>query len=154
MRSGKLVQARTRLFPQLPLLMGVATGLMAVVFRTALETGNQWRALMLQVVSGWEGLVMLVIVATAMIGVSLWLARRSSAPRRRAAVFRTYGSCCATTLRCVGVLPVKFLSGLFAIVGGLCLGREGPTIQMGAVLSAMWGDSYLGRSADPAVRFW
>jgi CIC family chloride channel protein len=35
------------------------------------------------------------------------------------------------------ILPVKFFGGLMAIGSGLALGREGPTVQMGASLSAL-----------------
>lgn len=38
------------------------------------------------------------------------------------------------------LLGVKFLSGIFAIGGGLALGREGPTVQMGAALGQQLSD--------------
>ncbi|MCM0035795.1 MAG: ClC family H(+)/Cl(-) exchange transporter [Burkholderiaceae bacterium] len=37
------------------------------------------------------------------------------------------------------VLPIKFLGGLLAMVPGLALGREGPTIQMAAVIGTQCG---------------
>jgi len=51
-------------------------------------------------------------------------------------------------------LAVKFLGGLLSIGSGLALGREGPTVQMGAALSALasrssnwggWGRRWSGR---------
>ena len=48
-----------------------------------------------------------------------------------------------------GVLIVKFLSGLIGISGGLALGREGPTVQMGAALGWRAGRIRHDRIEEP-----
>jgi CIC family chloride channel protein len=44
------------------------------------------------------------------------------------------------------LLPVKFIGGLLAIGAGFALGREGPSVQMGATLAHLLGKT-LGRNA-------
>jgi CIC family chloride channel protein len=149
-RGEKLNQARRRLFPH-ALFVGIATGAIAIAFRVCLEQSEALRAKLLNWAVTWNGagLALLIVIACSLVGIALWLvlfccpeASGSGIPHLRL-MLRENGS-----IRWRRVIPVKFLSGLLGIMGGLCLGREGPTIQMGAALGAMWGESHLGKGAD------
>jgi len=49
------------------------------------------------------------------------------------------------------LIPVKFMGGLLAIGAGLALGREGPSVQMGASLAHLVGKTFDRRWADCRV---
>lgn len=149
-RGEKLNQARRRLFPH-ALIVGLLSGGLAVAFRMCLEWGEEFRAQAVEwaVKADGLGIGFLFVVALALVGVALWLikafcpeASGSGIPHLRM-ILRERGD-----LNWRRVIPVKFLSGLLGIMGGLCLGREGPTIQMGAAIGAMWGESHLGKRTD------
>lgn len=149
-RGEKLNQARRRLLPH-ALIVGLATGTLAIAFRVCLETGEELRDALLKWTTSLHvaGFVGLCAAAVVLVGIALWLIRQfcpeasgSGIPHLRI-VLQEEGR-----VRWRRVIPVKFLSGLFGITAGLCLGREGPTIQMGAALGSMWGESTLGKGAD------
>lgn len=149
-RGEKLNQARRRLFPH-ALFVGLLTGGLAVAFRVCLEQGENARSRLVQWAVTYDGvgLAVLFFLSCLMVGIALWLVKAfspeasgSGIPHLRM-VLREKGQ-----LNWRRVIPVKFVSGLLGIMGGLCLGREGPTIQMGASLGAMWGESHLGKSTD------
>jgi CIC family chloride channel protein len=149
-RGEQLNQARRRLFPH-ALFVGIMTGALAVAFRMCLEQGEVLRGRLIEwsTAADGYGLGSLILAACLLTGSALWLilwfcpeASGSGIPHLRL-VLRESGK-----LRWWRVIPVKFVSGLLGITSGLCLGREGPTIQMGAALGAMWGESHLGKGAD------
>ena len=82
---------------------------------------------------GWAALL---IVFAALGGFAGWLTFRF-APEASGSGIPHVEDVLATGLimRWRTLLPVKFLGGLFALGGGMSLGREGPTVQMGAAIS-------------------
>jgi CIC family chloride channel protein len=147
-RGEKSNAARRRLFPH-ALCVGLLTGALAVAFRVGLERGEELRSRVIEHLPKSGGLFLLIALSMALVGIALWLIVRlcpeatgSGIPHLRL-LLRENGQ-----LRWRRVLPTKFFSGLFGIAAGLALGREGPTIQMGAAIGAMWGESHVGRSVD------
>jgi len=142
----QMLRQRSRLFPQ-ALIVGALVGAVSVAFRLVLEASQAYRTSWLEEHRDWTG-VLWIVVATVLIGVALWLVRAlcpeaagSGIPHLKMVLQGDF------RIRWARILPIKFLSGLFAIASGLALGREGPTIQMGAALGAMFGD-LTGRSSE------
>lgn len=86
---------------------------------------------------GWLGVI---LFTSFCVGLARWLvtfapSAAGSGVQHVEAVMRNEAS--PAPLR---VLPVKFFGGLLAMIPGLALGREGPTIQMAAIIG-----SYCGR---------
>ena len=131
-----LRQERRRLFP-LAALVGLCAGILAVLFRDALSAADTLRNLLItraheQPVWGW---IFPILFSAGGAVISLALVRRyapetsgSGIPHLEAVLQRI------RNLEWSRVLPVKFFAGLLAIGGGLVLGREGPTVQMGGAV--------------------
>ena len=89
---------------------------------------------------GFSRFICATVFATVCVTISLWLVRRfspasagSGIPQLKAVLLN---------LREMNWLPlilVKFIGGVLAIGGGLALGREGPTVQMGGAVGKMIG---------------
>jgi CIC family chloride channel protein len=123
-------------------LVGLGAGVIGALFGRALEQANRFREALTAWLAVWGvgGFVLFVALASATAAIAAWLVRRiepsavgSGIPRVIAVL---EGQVAPAPLR---VIPVKFLAGTLAIGSGLALGREGPTVQMGASFAYQTG---------------
>jgi chloride channel protein, CIC family len=129
---------RRKLFPR-AFLVGVLAGGMAVAFRWALEGGEilrSWLIAWARHTPPWGWLVPPLLGAIGA-GLAVALVHRvapeaagSGIPHLKAVLYWF------RTMRWQTILPVKFFGGVVGIGGGLALGREGPTVQMGGAVGA------------------
>jgi chloride channel protein, CIC family len=126
----------------LALLAGGVAGAVVAAFRLALDMADQWRNAMIVAVHGRPalGFVLIVTGCAAAMALAAWLVRRhspyasgSGIPQVEAALD---GELPPAPPR---LLPVKFVGGLLSIGAGMALGREGPSVQMGAVVAHILG---------------
>jgi len=119
------------------LLLGLGAGLLAVAFRLALDAGQDLLAATTRWGGkhGWQGWLVLVLASGTLALISRSMVRYwapetsgSGIPHAKAAVEGW------RRINYLRVLPVKFMAGWLALTAGLALGREGPTVQMGAAL--------------------
>lgn len=120
------------------LVVGVVAGLLATAFRVALVTAEQARVGFLKTFPATERIPISVCIGVVAGAVGVWLVRRfapdaggSGIPQLKAFVLGERG------IEWKRLLPVKFFAGWIGIGGGLALGREGPTIQMGGATGLM-----------------
>src|SRR4051812_33663608 len=120
------------------LVVGLVAGLLASAFRLALAAVEARRLELLMPMAAGRRIPL--AIAFGMLGgaASVWLVRRfspdasgSGIPQLKAFMLGERG------LEWRRLLPTKFLAGVVGIGGGLALGREGPTLQMGGATGLM-----------------
>jgi CIC family chloride channel protein len=126
----------------LSLLVGAASGLVGALFRLVLEQADRLRDGAIAWAHGraFVGLLLIIGVSAAATGLAAWLVRRHS-PEAAGSGIPHVESVLNGDLPPASflLLPVKFFGGLLAIGTGLALGREGPSVQMGASLAHLVG---------------
>jgi CIC family chloride channel protein len=126
----------------LSLLVGAASGLVGAVFRPSLERADRLRDGLVSWAHGQRvaGFLLVTVTCAAATGVAAWLVRRfaphasgSGIPHVEAVLKEELPPAPSR------LVPVKFLGGVLSIGAGLALGREGPSVQMGASLAYLIG---------------
>ncbi|MCB1967061.1 MAG: H(+)/Cl(-) exchange transporter ClcA [Candidatus Accumulibacter sp.] len=140
----------------LSLLTGAAIGLVIGCFRLALDHMNAARTETIT----WAhqspvlGFVLVCASVAATTALAAWLVQRSGQPAAGSGIPHVEavieGTLPAAPLL---LLPVKFVGGLLAIGGGLALGREGPSVQMGANLAQFCGSTFRLPTTDRIALF-
>ncbi|MBB3769741.1 CIC family chloride channel protein [Angulomicrobium tetraedrale] len=125
-------------------LVGATVGVVGSAFHVGVEhLTAAWPAYLRDGLhlTGLPLYVAAALVGAAMTLVSLWLVRRFAPEASGSGVPEIEGAMEGLrTVRWRRVLPVKFVAGLLSLSSGMVLGREGPTIHMGASIAKAASD--------------
>ncbi len=135
-------------------IVGAGAGLIGAAFRLALEHADDWRNALIAWARSeqFTGLLLVTVVCAAAVAFAAWLVCRFSPIASGSGIPHV-----EAVLR--GELPqvpfhliaIKFVGGLLAIGSGLALGREGPSVQMGANVGDLVGRMFRRNLPDCRV---
>src|SRR5215831_16961586 len=151
MASMALLNSRVVRISVASLATGLLIGGVGTAFRLLLIKADDLRNELVVWAHKWPYAGWLAPVLVGLMGAALarWLVVRfaptagGSGVQRVEAVFRGEAKPSPHS-----IVVVKFFGGLLAIGSGLALGREGPTVQMGASLSSIISRLVVKREAD------
>jgi chloride channel protein, CIC family len=132
-------------------VLGSLVGLVGGVFQLSLDAITAWREGLAATFDSGRVLWWLVPTAfsAAVVAIAFLLVRNVAPETGGSGVQEIEGALDdLRPLRWQRVLPVKFAGGLCSLGGGLVLGREGPTIQMGGSLGKFIGDVFRLSTVD------
>src|SRR5205085_61894 len=120
------------------IVIGLLVGLVAVAFREALREAEHLRlALAALAHENWLWAPALPLLGACGAALAVYLVRRVAPETTGSGIPHVKAVLYGTRSMRRRILPVKFVGGIAGIGGGLVMGREGPTIQMGAAVGHM-----------------
>ena len=123
--------------------VGILTGLLSVAFLLLLRKGDALRQIVMNSFHTWPpycGWLVISLLVAGATSVAAWMVEKFAPTAQGSGVpyvekiLRGDGQ-----PRHAWVIPVKFIGGWLALSAGLVLGREGPLVQMGAVIGEKVG---------------
>lgn len=127
----------------LSLVVGAGSGLISAAFRLLLVKADRLRDDFVSWAQGQAsvGFFSVVLVCAAATGLAAWLVRRFSPHASGSGIPHVESVLHQELPPAPSVLiPIKFFGGVLAIGSGLALGREGPSVQMGATIGNLVGE--------------
>ena len=116
------------------LLVGAVAGLIVLLYRILLGQAGIWLNMILKFIkgspikiAGWFGILVLLAFVVAKLVDWEPMISGSGIPQLEGEMSGKMKQ------NCLRVLPAKFMGGFLSLLGGLALGREGPSIQLGAM---------------------
>ena len=135
----------------LALIVGGASGLLGAVFRITLQWCDHFRDVFIEWAHGREivGLVLVVVASLLATGLASRLVRKF-APEAKGSGIPNVEAVLRDEQPPPGpiLIPVKFIGGVLAMGAGLALGREGPTVQIGAGIGHLVATTFGRNSKD------
>jgi CIC family chloride channel protein len=126
-------------------IVGAITGSLGAIFRLTLARADQLRGAFIAWAHSRSALGFLFVV-TACAGATAaaaWLVRRFSPLASGSGIPQVEAALEGEAQRASPhLIPVKFFGGVLSIGAGLALGREGPSVQMGASAANLVGDTF------------
>src|SRR5208282_350482 len=135
-------------------IAGAAAGILGAVFRLTLARADRLRDSFVAWMHGQNivGFLLVVIACASATAIAAWLVRRFSPVASGSGIPNVEAELEGKSPPAPFVLiPVKFLGGLLAMGAGLALGREGPSVQMGAGVAHLVGKIFKRDWADCRV---
>jgi len=126
-------------------VVGSLTGFLGGIFQIILNDFTRWRVSLVGWAQNYDvlGWAIPILFSAILVYIALLIVRRFAPETSGSGVQEIEGALDdLRPLRWKRVLPVKFIGGIFALGGGMVLGREGPTIQIGGNIGKMFGDLF------------